>query len=154
MTGLAALLDEIVGDIDALLLFTRDASTFDLFSDEETTMIVVAKDNAVGADNFVMLPLEFTNVNGRIRFGLEGAIRQELVAEGDEVVCLTTSFEENRIDTVVRVRADQFTQTGIYDLFTNSRADADVVRDVFEVAIELGRKGQKGKPVGDRKSVV
>ena len=148
MTGLAALLDEIVGDIDALLLFTRDASTFDLFSDEETTMIVVAKDNAVGADNFVKLPLEFTNVNGRIRFGLEGAIRQELVAEGDEVVCLTTSFEENRIDTVVRVRADQFTQTGIYDLFTNSRADADVVRDVFEVAIELGQKGQKGKPVG------
>ncbi|PSP38565.1 hypothetical protein BRC66_05610 [Halobacteriales archaeon QH_2_66_30] len=148
MTGLAALLDEIVGDIDALLLFTRDASTFDLFSDEETTMIVVAKDNAVGADNFVRLPLEFTNVNGRIRFGLEGAIRQELVAEGDEVVCLTTSFEENRIDTVVRVRADQFTQTGIYDLFTNSRADADVVRDVFEVAIELGQKGQKGKPVG------
>ncbi len=34
------------------------------------------------------------------------------------------------------------------DMFVNSRADASVVRDVFEVAIELGKKGQKGKPVG------
>jgi len=39
-------------------------------------------------------------------------------------------------------------RSGIYDLFTNSRADPSVIRDVFEVAIELGKKGQKGKPVG------
>ena len=148
MTGLAALFDEVVGEIDAILLFTRDASTYELFSDEETQTIVVATDNAVGADEFVRLPLEFTNVHGTIRFGLEGTIQQDLVAEGDEVVCLTSSFEESQIDTVVRVRGDQFTQTGVYDLFANSRANPDVVRNVFEVVIELGKQGQKGKPVG------
>jgi len=148
MIGLEALLDEIVGEIDAILLFTRDASTHERFDEEETRTIVIAKDNAVGAEKFVKLPLEFTSVHGRIRFGLEGTLKQELIGEGAEVVCLTTSFAENRIDTVIRVRADQFTQTGVYDLFANSRADADVVRDVFEVAIELGKKGQKGKRVG------
>jgi diadenylate cyclase len=148
MTGLEALIDDVVGDVDAILLFTRDDSTYDRFEDEETLTVVVAKENTVGADDFVSLPLDFTNIHGRIRFGLEGAIRQDLVAEGDEVVCLTSTFEENWIDSIIRVRADQFTQTGVYELFANSRADADVVRDVFDVAIELGKKGQKGKPVG------
>ena len=148
MTGLGDLLDEIVVDIDAILLFSQDGSTYERFSNADPRTIVVAKQNAVDADEFVSLPLDFTDVDGRIRFGLEGALNQELVEEGDEVVCLTRSFDDAEIDTIVRVRAGEFTQTGGYDLFANSRADADVVRDVLEVAIDLGKKGQKGKPVG------
>jgi DNA integrity scanning protein DisA with diadenylate cyclase activity len=52
------------------------------------------------------------------------------------------------MDSVVRVQATEFIRTGLYDLFVNSRADPAVIRDVFEVAIELGKKGQKGKRVG------
>jgi len=148
MTGLGELLDEIVVDIDAVLLFSQDASTYERFENGDYPLIVVATENAVGAEQFVSLPLEFTDVTGRIRFGLEGALKQELVAEGDEVVCLTQAFDDAEIDTIVRIRADEFTQTGVYDLFVNSRPDAGVVRDVIEVAIDLGKKGQKGKPVG------
>ncbi len=148
MTGLGDLLDELVVDIDAVLLFSEDGSTYDRFDNDDFSTVVVAKENAVDADQFVSLPLDFTDVNGRIRFGIEGAMGQGLVDEGDEVVCLTKSFDENDIDTIIRIRADEFTQSGVYDLFTNSRPDADVVRDVLEVAIELGKKGQKGKPVG------
>jgi len=36
----------------------------------------------------------------------------------------------------------------IYDIFAKSRADPEVVKAVLELAIELGQKGQKGKPVG------
>ena len=71
----------------------------------------------------------------------------ELVAEGDEVVCIASVFE-GETDAVVRVSVGDSIHTGIYDLFVNSRADPAVIRDVFEVAIELGKKGQKGKPVG------
>jgi diadenylate cyclase len=148
MTGLGDMLDEVVEDIDTVLLFSTDGSTYDQFTDDDFTTIVVAQKNEIDADPFVSLPLEFTDVSGRIRFGLEGALTQDLVEEGDEVVCLTHSFDDNDIDTIIRVRADQFTQTGVYDLFVNSRPDADVVRDVVDVAIELGKKGQKGKPVG------
>jgi len=148
MTGLGDLLDEIVVDIDAVLLFSADMSIYERVDENDVTTIVVAEDNAANADTFVSLPLSFTDVTGRIRFGLEGALKQNLVAEGDEVVCLTQSFDENEIDTIIRIRADEFTQTGVYDLFANSRANADVVRDVFEVAIGLGKKGQKGEPVG------
>jgi diadenylate cyclase len=148
MTGLQELVSNIVADVDAVLLFTEDAETFERFDDDDLPTIVVGQENAVGAEQFVALPLEFTDMVGRIRFGLEGALDEGLLEEGDEVICLTQSFDANDADTVIRVRADEFTRTGVYDLFVNSRADADVVRNVFEVAIELGQKGQKGKPVG------
>jgi DNA integrity scanning protein DisA with diadenylate cyclase activity len=140
-------LGDIVADVEHVLLFSGDSSMYGEFPDEVQT-IVVGKENTVDADHFVELPLDFTDVEGRIRFGLEGALGQGLLEDDDEVVCLTRSFDDNELDTLVRVRADEFTQTGVYDLFVNSRADADVVRNVFEVAIELGKKGQKGKPVG------
>jgi DNA integrity scanning protein DisA with diadenylate cyclase activity len=147
MTGLGDLLDDVVEEIDAILLFTEDSDTFDRFQDEETMPIVVGTANAVDAEQFVSLPLQFEEIDDRIRFGIEGALDEELIEDGDEVVCLASSFADG-IDSIIRVNADQFTKTGLYDLFVNSRADADVVRDVFEVAIELGKKGQKGKPVG------
>ncbi len=147
MTGLGDTLDEVVGEIDAVLLFTEDTDTFERFDEDDHQTIVVGTANALDADNFVSLPLHFEDVEGRIRFGIEGALDQELIADGDDVVCLTSSFSD-AIDSIIRVKADEFTRTGLYDLFVNSRADPAVVRDVFEVAIELGKKGQKGKPVG------
>ena len=147
MTALGDIVDDIVADVEHVLLFSEDASLYGEFADD-VTAIVVAKENKVDAEHFVELPLEFTDVEGRVRFGLEGALGQGLLTEDDEVICLTRAFDDNDIDTLVRLRADEFTQTGVYDLFVNSRADADVVRDVFEVAIELGKKGQKGKRVG------
>jgi len=51
-------------------------------------------------------------------------------------------------DSLTRVRVGENMRSGVYDLIVNSRADPNVVRNVFEVAIELGKKGQKGKPVG------
>ncbi|WP_436935399.1 diadenylate cyclase DacZ [Halovenus marina] len=148
MTGVEDLLADIVADIDAVLVFTEDKSTYDRLEDDDVEVIVVATENAVDAESFVSLPLSFTDIEDRVRFGLEGALDTGLVEEDDDVVCLTKAFNENDVDTAIRIRADEFTRTGIYDLFVNSRADADVVRDVFEVVIELGKKGQKGSPVG------
>ncbi|MFT4945577.1 MAG: diadenylate cyclase [Halovenus sp.] len=148
MSGLATAVDELTADVDGVLLFTTDQSTYERFADSDLPVIVVGTENAVGAESYVSLPLGFSAPSERVRFGIEGAINQGLLTEDEEVIGLTQSFSESRLDTVVRVRTDEFTQTGVYDLFVNSRADAEVVRDVFEVAIELGRKGQKGKPVG------
>ena len=148
MSGMETVVEEIIADVDAVLLFSTDQSTYDRFEGDGRPTIVVGTDNAVGAEVYVPLPLEFAQTSARVRFGIEGAIDQGLLEEDDEVVGLTQSFSESRLDTAVRVRADEFTHSGVYDLFVNSRADSEVVRDVLEVAIELGRKGQKGKPVG------
>jgi diadenylate cyclase len=148
MSGMQTVVDELIADVEAVLLFTTDTSVYEQFEGDERQVIVAATENAVSAETFVGLPLEFESIRERVRFGIEGAIDDGHLEEGDEVVGFTRSFSESRLDTIVRVRADEFTYSGVYDLFVNSRADSEVVRDVFEVAIELGKKGQKGKPVG------
>ncbi|WP_227354271.1 diadenylate cyclase DacZ [Haladaptatus salinisoli] len=148
MASLSDLLNDLVTGVDAVFLFSPSGSYYERLSDlDELDVVVVAPDNAVGASEYVELPLEFDNVKDRIRFGIEGAIEQGITEDGDELACIATMFEDG-IDTVTRVRANEESHSGIYGLFANSRADPGVIRDVFEVAIELGKKGQKGKPVG------
>jgi DNA integrity scanning protein DisA with diadenylate cyclase activity len=148
MSDLDELLADIVSDVDAIFLYSPSASFFGRFDDvEDASVVVVAMENDVGADEFVELPLEFNDVASRIRYGIEGALDRDLIDEGAEIACAVKTFEDE-IDTITRVRANQFTPSGVYSLFTDSRAEPAVIRDVLEVAIELGKKGQKGKPVG------
>ncbi len=148
MAELQELVADVVGDVDALFLFSPSGSLFERFGEvDDLSVVVVAPENAIAADQFVELPLEFTNVHERVCFGLEGALERGLVDDGDVVAAATPVFDGS-IDTVSRVRADESVRSGVYDLFANSRADPGVIRDVLRLAIELGTKGQKGEPVG------
>jgi diadenylate cyclase len=149
MATLRDSLGDLVDDVDGLFLFSPSAAYYEQFADVEVDRVVIDDENGVDADAFVELPLDFDNVRNRIKFGVEGAMEREFVAEGDIVVCTVSMFEADvDADSLVRVRVDESMRSGIYDLFTDSRADPGVIRDVFEVAIDLGKKGQKGKPVG------
>lgn len=148
MAGLDDVFGDLYTDVDAVVLFSPSGSYYERFTSiADVDVIVVGTENAVGAETFVELPLAFEEVTERIRFGLEGALDQSLIEDGDELACATSIFSDG-IDTVSRVRADAETQTGIYDLFVKSRAEPEVIKAVLELAIELGQKGQKGKPVG------
>ena len=147
MATLSEVLDDLVGGVDGVFLFSPSSSFYERFLESNVEVIVVSPENVVGADRYVELPLEFSNVRDRIRFGIEGALERQYVSDGDAVACSVAVFDGDP-DSVVRVRVDEKKRSGVYDLFTNSRADPGVIRDVFEVAIELGKKGQKGKPVG------
>lgn len=147
MPDLEGLLDGLVDGADELLLFSPTRGYYNQCSEEVEELIVVGQANEFDAERFVELPLEFQELTERIQFGIEGAFENGLVEDGDELVCLTTSFDEDT-DTLVRVRADEEHRSGVYGLFAESRAEPNVIQSVFEVAIELGKKGQKGKPVG------
>ena len=147
MAELTDFLGDLVSGVDGLILFSPSASFHEKFGEVETDVIVVAPENSVDADAFVELPLEFRNVRDRIRFGIEGAMDADMAEEGDVFACSVSMFDGDA-DSLVRVRVDETMRSGIYDLFVNSRAEPSVIRDVLEVAIELGKKGQKGKPVG------
>ncbi|WP_435130249.1 diadenylate cyclase DacZ [Halobaculum sp. D14] len=147
MSSSADLLSDLVADVDGVFLFSPTGSTFSQFAESDESPVVVAAENDVDAERFVELPVEFDNVKDRIRFGIEGAMDQGFCDDGDAVACAVGVFDD-AIDGVVRADVSESMHSGIYDLFANSRADPSVIRDVFEVAIELGKKGQKGKPVG------
>ncbi len=148
MAGLDDVFGDLVAGVDAVLLFGPSGSYHERFSGiEDLDVVVVGTENDVGADTFVELPLEFDEVGERIKFGLEGALEHDVIEDGDELACATSVFSDD-IDTVSRVRATADSHTGIYDLFAKSRAEPEVIKSVLELAIELGKKGQKGKPVG------
>jgi diadenylate cyclase len=146
MTGLEAFVESLIDEADAVFLFSSSRSRYEELSDG-TDVVVIAPENDVDADLFVELPLEFQDLMQRVRFGIEGAIENEYVDDEAAVVCVAKVFADS-VDTVTRVRTSEFDRSGVYDLFVYSRAEPTVIRDVLEVAIELGKKGQKGKPVG------
>ncbi|QLD87731.1 DNA integrity scanning protein DisA nucleotide-binding domain protein [Natronomonas salina] len=147
MSELGDLLDDIVADVDSVFLFSPSGSRYSEFEASELPVVVVAPENTVDAERYVELPLEFNDLGERVRFGVEGGLDNEFVEEGDQIACAAKLFSAD-IDTVTRVRAGDFDRSGVYDLFVNSRAEPEVIRHVLEVAIELGKKGQKGKRVG------
>ncbi len=147
MSELRDLVGDIVGDVDAVVLFSPGGSVYEQFAESDTPAVVVATENDVGAEQFVELPLSFPDLETRVRFGLEGAVDNDHLAEDAVVACAAGVFGGD-VDTVARVRATEFAHSGVYHLFVNSRAEPSVVRDVLEVTIELGKKGQKGKQVG------
>jgi DNA integrity scanning protein DisA with diadenylate cyclase activity len=148
MSELSGLLGDLVEDVDAIFLFSPSSSFYnEIAGVDGTPVVVVGPHNSVEAETFVELPLEFNDVRSRVRFGMEGALDQDLVDEESVVACAVKTFDED-IDAVMRVKTGQFEQSGVYGLFVNSRAEPSVIRDVLEVAVELGKKGQKGKPVG------
>jgi diadenylate cyclase len=147
MTALRDYVGEVIGDADALLVFSPLGAEYESVGEVELDVVVVGRENEVGAEHFVELPLNFDDLTERVRFGVEGALSKNLIEEGDQVACAASLFGDE-LDVVCTVPATESIRSGIYDLFVNSRADAGVIRDVFDVAIDLGRKGQKGKPVG------
>ncbi len=148
MAGLDDVFGDIFSNVDAVMLFGPSGSYYERFATiDDIDVIVVGTENDLGADVFVELPLEFDEVGERISFGVEGGLEQGVIEGGDELVCATSVFDDE-IDTVSRVRASADDRTGIYDLFAKSRAEPEVIKAVVELAIELGKKGQKGKPVG------
>lgn len=148
MTDVSGALADLIEGIDILSLFSPSASRFDRVKDiDEVTIVLVDTDNGHNAENFVELPLEFGDIRDQVRFGIEGGMQAGYIEDGDVVLCLLPVFNSEP-DTLTRVRATEAMQTGIYDLFVNSRPEPGVVRDVLSLVIELGKKGQKGQPVG------
>jgi len=139
---------DLFDDVAAVVLFSPSGSLFERLSRlEDLELIVAGTQNSVGADTFIELPIEFQDVSERVRFGLEGGLEKGILEDGDTLACATSVFGDG-IDTISRVRVDGSGELGLYNLFAKSRADPDVIKSVLELAIELGKKGQKGKPVG------
>ena len=148
MSDVSAVLDRLIEDVAAVALFSPSGSLYESFVEEtDASVVVLGQENSHDADPFVPIPLAFTDVRDLVEFGVAAMLEAGIVEEGEFVACVSSVFDDET-DTISRVRATESLRSGVYDLFTNSRAEPDVIRAVFEVAIELGRKGQKGKPVG------
>ncbi len=148
MTDVLSPFERLFTDVDAVFLFDPSSSFFERFDEiESVDIVVIAPSNDLNAERFVALPISFGEFTDRVNFGIEGALEAEYIDDGDTVLCVGSVFDDE-VDTVSRVRVDAESRSGVYDLLVNSRPDEIVIRDVIELAVELGQKGQKGSPVG------
>jgi DNA integrity scanning protein DisA with diadenylate cyclase activity len=131
---------EILAGAEKFLVFAPETSLPEGFDDVET--VVVSSE-----DGDVSLPVDFERFEDRIRYGVEGALENGLVKEGEDIVCVDNVFDTEP-DTFSRFKVTESVRSGLYSLFTDSKAEPSVIRDVVELSIELGKKGQKGEPIG------
>jgi DNA integrity scanning protein DisA with diadenylate cyclase activity len=89
-------------------------------------------------------------VADKLTQALLGAVADEQVSPGAEVVALYSGFEAGRIDSVSYLRLDdhlgRLTARDLRSLET--KVPLETLKAVVDLAIEIGREGREGKPVG------
>ena len=153
----AAELSETV-DADALLLLLEGPTDWDrlkALAGEEK--IVIAADFAPQIEGaadaglpIVLLKMPDAPVHEKLTQALLESVADDILAAGAQVVALYSAFEPGTIDSVSLVHLGehlgQLTARDLRQLETS--VPLDTLKTVVDMAVEIGREGREGKPVG------
>lgn len=119
---------------------------FIVASDEES----VAK--AAEDDKIALVKLIHEPETRRLQLSqaLLEALADELLQTGDVVIALYPGFEQHEIDTISVIKLDEhLTKLTSRDLQRlETQVPLETLRTVVDLAVEIGREGREGKPVG------
>ncbi|MCS7239279.1 MAG: diadenylate cyclase [Thermoguttaceae bacterium] len=98
----------------------------------------------------VIIPVENLPIHDRITQALLEAVADDLIPSSGVVVVLYSGFEAEEIDSVTIVdladRLRRFTGRHLRELET--AVPLPLLKTVVDLAVEIGREGREGKPVG------
>ncbi len=98
----------------------------------------------------VVLGMADNPVYERLTQALLESVADDLLEPGASVVALYSGFEAGTVDTISIIRLDEhlgrLTARDLRQLET--RVPLDTLRTVVDLAVEIGREGREGKPVG------
>jgi len=155
--GLAVQLAKLQ-EADALLVWLDQTADWEsLRKIGDKIPVLVASDsekNLIGAGDFgldvVIVDAEGTPVYDRLGQALLQSISDEILAPGAGVVAVYSGFEPTKIDSVSFIRLDEhlgrLTARDLRQLGT--RVPLDTLKLVVDLAVDIGREGREGKPVG------
>ncbi|MGQ0634596.1 MAG: DNA integrity scanning protein DisA nucleotide-binding domain protein [Planctomycetaceae bacterium] len=121
------------------------------------TRLVVATDKVelfrtVLDDDVDLVPLVQEPESRRLQLSqaLLEAIADELLQSGDKVVTLYPGFEQHDVDTLSVISlGEQLSRLTARDLQRlETQVPLETLRMVVDLAVEIGREGREGKPVG------
>ena len=153
----AAELSEAV-DADALLLLLEGPTDWDrLKTLAGQEKIVIAADFAPQIEGavdaglpIVLLKMPEAPVHEKLTQALLESVADDILAAGAQVVALYSAFEPGTIDSVSLVHLGehlgQLTARDLRQLETS--VPLDTLKTVVDMAVEIGREGREGKPVG------
>lgn len=121
------------------------------------TRLIVASEkldvqNAAREDEVALVPLlnEPESRQTQLSQALLEAIADELLQSGDKVVTLYAAFEHDEIDSISVINlGEQLSRLTSRDLQRlETQVPLETLRLVVDLAVEIGREGREGKPVG------
>ena len=145
-------------DADALIVMLDGPTDWNkLKSNAKDEKIVVVADLEAELDGAaeagletIVLSMEEAPVFDKMAHALLESVAQEKLSPGAEVVALYSGFEFGKIDTISHLRLDEhlgrLTSRDLKRLGTT--VPLETLKAVVDVAVEIGREGREGKPVG------
>ncbi|MFP6768451.1 MAG: diadenylate cyclase [Planctomycetaceae bacterium] len=107
---------------------------------------------AATADDIALVPLLSASETRQVQLSqaLLEAIADDLLQPGDTIVALYSGYERDRIDSISVINlADHLTRLTSRDLQRlETKVPLETLRSVVDLAVEIGREGREGKPVG------
>jgi DNA integrity scanning protein DisA with diadenylate cyclase activity len=154
---LAARLAEVVL-ADALLILLEGPTDWQELREVTTGQrVVLAADYPLELEGaaaagypLVVLNMPESPVHEKLTQALLESVADDILAAGARVVAIYSGFEADTIDSISVIHLDEhlgrLTSHDLRQLET--KAPLDTLKTVVELAVEIGREGREGKPVG------
>ena len=145
-------------EADALLVMIDAPTDWETLKEKAGSQpLLVAADTAdqlAGAEEFglpgVLLDMPDAPVYERLAQALLEAVADEFLAPGASVIAVYSGFESRKIDSISFIRLHEhlgrLTARDLQKMET--QVPLDTLKTVVDLAVEIGREGREGKPVG------
>ncbi len=145
-------------DADALLFLLESALDWkklrEITGKQHVLLASDHQEHLVGAEDFdfdtVLLNIPDSPVYERLTQALLESVADDLLTPGACVVALYSGFEVDTIDSVSVINLDEHLgRLTVHDLRQlETRVPLDTLKTTVDLAVDIGREGREGKPVG------
>ncbi len=147
-------------DVDAVLLLVEGTADWqrvrNMAGTSRTTILAAADsdEQLVGAKEAGLKPIRLdmpeSPVYERLTQAVLEAVADDILAPGSRVAALYGGFDSETVDSLSVINLDEHLNrlTGRDLRQLETRVPLDTLKTVVELAVEIGREGREGKPVG------
>jgi len=145
-------------DADAILVMLEGPTDWEQLDKRQAKVkLIVAGDTAEfleGADAYdldtVVLDTTDVPVYEKLTQALLEAVADDILVPGAAVVAIYSGFEAGKMDSISFIRLDEdLRRLTVRDLRQlETKVPLDTLKAVLDLAVEIGREGREGKPVG------
>ena len=147
-------------EADALLLLLDDEIVFDellaleslpriLVATSDEKILAQARERQIASVQLKM-SMDDAAVNERLTQALLESVADELLKPGANVVAVYSAFDDDKVDSISSIRLTEhlgrLTARDLQRLET--QVPLETLKSVVDLAVEIGREGREGKPVG------
>lgn len=145
-------------DADALLFLLESALDWEklreITGNQHVLLASDHQEHLAGAEDYdfdtVLLNIPDSPVYERLTQALLESVADDLLSPGASVVALYSGFEVDTIDSISVINLDEHLgRLTVHDLRQlETRVPLEILKTSVDLAVEIGREGREGKPVG------